>query len=115
MQTVSYVLWVHNREKISPHLGPASALSRPRRRSEEHTSELQSQSNLVCRLLLEKKKNIHKTMTACWRDSRRSRYSRPRCSPCSCVPSGPSSASAVPARPTSAWLAKGRASQLDRP
>src|SRR5438270_4417154 len=28
-----------------------------RRRSEEHTSELQSQSNLVCRLLLEKKKN----------------------------------------------------------
>src|SRR5688572_31326916 len=35
------------------------ARSRPRReppRSEEHTSELQSQSNLVCRLLLEKKK-----------------------------------------------------------
>src|SRR5438270_4575750 len=30
-----------------------------RRRSEEHTSELQSQSNLVCRLLLEKKKNQH--------------------------------------------------------
>src|SRR2546430_10382108 len=29
---------------------------RGRRRSEEHTSELQSQSNLVCRLLLEKKK-----------------------------------------------------------
>src|SRR2546430_7058154 len=29
---------------------------RVRRRSEEHTSELQSQSNLVCRLLLEKKK-----------------------------------------------------------
>src|SRR5688572_33229353 len=37
---------------------PASAAG-PRRsagRSEEHTSELQSQSNLVCRLLLEKKK-----------------------------------------------------------
>src|SRR5688572_31795994 len=35
-----------------------------RSRSEEHTSELQSQSNLVCRLLLEKKKKkkkIHKT------------------------------------------------------
>src|SRR5256886_5600701 len=30
-----------------------------RRRSEEHTSELQSQSNLVCRLLLEKKKKKH--------------------------------------------------------
>src|SRR2546430_6102831 len=29
----------------------------PPTRSEEHTSELQSQSNLVCRLLLEKKKN----------------------------------------------------------
>src|SRR2546430_9102154 len=28
-------------------------------RSEEHTSELQSQSNLVCRLLLEKKKKIN--------------------------------------------------------
>src|SRR5688572_31800218 len=30
------------------------------RRSEEHTSELQSQSNLVCRLLLEKKKQKHR-------------------------------------------------------
>src|SRR2546430_9263547 len=30
-------------------------------RSEEHTSELQSQSNLVCRLLLEKKKQPHPT------------------------------------------------------
>src|SRR5688572_31987067 len=35
--------------------------ARPRRaaRSEEHTSELQSQSNLVCRLLLEKKKTTN--------------------------------------------------------
>src|SRR5688572_32723591 len=32
------------------------AVLRRRDRSEEHTSELQSQSNLVCRLLLEKKK-----------------------------------------------------------
>src|SRR2546430_6492645 len=31
-------------------------------RSEEHTSELQSQSNLVCRLLLEKKKNERKNI-----------------------------------------------------
>src|SRR5438270_10332169 len=30
-----------------------------RGRSEEHTSELQSQSNLVCRLLLEKKKKVN--------------------------------------------------------
>src|SRR2546427_1587097 len=36
---------------------PAAPLSS---RSEEHTSELQSQSNLVCRLLLEKKKNRRK-------------------------------------------------------
>src|SRR2546426_7888129 len=34
---------------------PAKALE-PARRSEEHTSELQSPCNLVCRLLLEKKK-----------------------------------------------------------
>src|SRR2546430_7373776 len=33
-------------------------------RSEEHTSELQSQSNLVCRLLLEKKKKIHSSSTS---------------------------------------------------
>src|SRR2546430_9383641 len=32
------------------------ALAHDNERSEEHTSELQSQSNLVCRLLLEKKK-----------------------------------------------------------
>src|SRR5438270_5027015 len=32
-------------------------------RSEEHTSELQSQSNLVCRLLLEKKKKKNKKTT----------------------------------------------------
>src|SRR5256886_13054653 len=32
-------------------------------RSEEHTSELQSQSNLVCRLLLEKKKESIKNIT----------------------------------------------------
>src|SRR5688572_33338151 len=35
---------------------PAEVLSTEHARSEEHTSELQSQSNLVCRLLLEKKK-----------------------------------------------------------
>src|SRR2546427_13283316 len=36
---------------------PAWRVAARRSRSEEHTSELQSQSNLVCRLLLEKKKN----------------------------------------------------------
>src|SRR2546430_3125225 len=34
------------------------------RRSEEHTSELQSQSNLVCRLLLEKKKKLPDRLSA---------------------------------------------------
>src|SRR2546430_7849680 len=38
------------------HRHARSSRARCRRRSEEHTSELQSQSNLVCRLLLEKKK-----------------------------------------------------------
>src|SRR2546425_7907261 len=49
----------------SGHCVPPSAIARagtapgrsPRRRSEEHTSELQSLAYLVCRLLLEKKKN----------------------------------------------------------
>src|SRR5688572_32576978 len=37
-------------------LTEAALIELPGARSEEHTSELQSQSNLVCRLLLEKKK-----------------------------------------------------------
>src|SRR5688572_4085033 len=46
------------RRSLQPNVcGPAGVLlSDARGRSEEHTSELQSQSNLVCRLLLEKKK-----------------------------------------------------------
>src|SRR5215467_14839257 len=58
----------------SPRPPPAWTWSKPsctwRRRSEEHTSELQSPCNLVCRLLLEKKKkkeftvyNIYKKKT----------------------------------------------------
>src|SRR5438309_3949625 len=39
-----------SRRRLAQHLDPKSA------RSEEHTSELQSQFHLVCRLLLEKKK-----------------------------------------------------------
>src|SRR2546430_6525124 len=38
-------------------------------RSEEHTSELQSQSNLVCRLLLEKKKKKKLTQKVCQHES----------------------------------------------
>src|SRR2546429_1410774 len=50
----------------SPRPSPPSSASRetpqsplPPPRSEEHTSELQSRLHLVCRLLLEKKKNIN--------------------------------------------------------
>src|SRR5262249_58704069 len=42
-----------------PALFRTDAGSHARVRSEEHTSELQSLTNLVCRLLLEKKKNRH--------------------------------------------------------
>src|SRR2546427_8101585 len=48
-----------------------------RHRSEEHTSELQSQSNLVCRLLLEKKKkkNQHQLTSKYTQTPRKSTYS----------------------------------------
>src|SRR5688572_31900094 len=62
--TEIYTLSLHDALPISapiPELAPVTTTTRPRMaaahyRSEEHTSELQSQSNLVCRLLLEKKK-----------------------------------------------------------
>src|SRR5256885_13173678 len=41
------------------------------RRSEEHTSELQSPCNLVCRLLLEKKKKSKSPLTIEYRECRR--------------------------------------------
>src|SRR2546430_10429696 len=43
---------------------PTSSHDAPWARSEEHTSELQSQSNLVCRLLLEKKKSPSRVLPA---------------------------------------------------
>src|SRR2546430_5237652 len=46
----------HRRGDRKRRGGRAGRGRQARRRSEEHTSELQSQSNLVCRLLLEKKK-----------------------------------------------------------
>src|SRR2546427_3490899 len=46
-------------------------------RSEEHTSELQSQSNLVCRLLLEKKKQTHSGWGA-WREGSLDQLTDPR-------------------------------------
>src|SRR5688572_31620676 len=47
------------RQRTSPsHRSLHARRPGDRDRSEEHTSELQSQSNLVCRLLLEKKKKV---------------------------------------------------------
>src|SRR5256884_5196550 len=43
--------------------GNAAAIGRDLRRSEEHTSELQSRLHLVCRLLLEKKQSHDKCRT----------------------------------------------------
>src|ERR1039458_10426258 len=53
---------VHNSPGAS---GPQPAMFAPRSRSEEHTSELQSLRHLVCRLLLEKKKDYGCAMISC--------------------------------------------------
>src|SRR3712207_7578782 len=51
----------HSERSISPR--SCRSRARASRRSEEHTSELQSRQYLVCRLLLEKKKNILTSFT----------------------------------------------------
>src|SRR4051794_41206062 len=60
-----YTTLFRSRLPCPPAVDPRSAARplRPRRgfRSEEHTSELQSPVHLVCRLLLEKKKNTERT------------------------------------------------------
>src|SRR5207302_9311133 len=48
---------VPERSRTVPPSAPREGGGSRPRRSEEHTSELQSRENLVCRLLLEKKKN----------------------------------------------------------
>src|SRR2546430_17467836 len=64
--TEIYTLSLHDALPISPPVKMAvtkrgwASMWRMWMRSEEHTSELQSQSNLVCRLLLEKKKKIQR-------------------------------------------------------
>src|SRR2546427_7349387 len=50
------VIVEHHAVKQALHLAGIDRMLGGHARSEEHTSELQSQSNLVCRLLLEKKK-----------------------------------------------------------
>src|SRR2546430_13425167 len=49
----------HDQHPGSDRAPRAASPARRSLRSEEHTSELQSQSNLVCRLLLEKKNKTH--------------------------------------------------------
>src|SRR3989442_14535212 len=53
--------WVHYSWDVGPSTfvqgSPSGIIPGPCPRSEEHTSELQSRPHLVCRLLLEKKKN----------------------------------------------------------
>src|SRR2546427_5433790 len=70
--TEIYTLSLHDALPISPGLlgargpaGGAGGVANRGVRSEEHTSELQSQSNLVCRLLLEKKKKKKEETTKC--------------------------------------------------
>src|SRR2546430_10387108 len=52
----------------------AQGLGRRDVRSEEHTSELQSQSNLVCRLLLEKKKKKNRNYSPSREETRYNQY-----------------------------------------
>src|SRR5260370_11048960 len=54
-----------DRIKMTPTMARPTIASPKKWRSEEHTSELQSHLNLVCRLLLEKKKKTTKSTTAC--------------------------------------------------
>src|SRR2546423_4699546 len=54
----SMVSVLHHRRRKSSSFCPIFARKFTRQRSEEHTSELQSLAYLVCRLLLEKKKQI---------------------------------------------------------
>src|SRR3954462_4401602 len=63
-------------------------------RSEEHTSELQSHDNLVCRLLLEKKRSRAGSASCWWRDRRGAGGRRDVCG------SGPCAAIARAEQPT---------------
>src|SRR5690625_4145936 len=54
--------WTWNHSVPSWPRATTATAARDRRRAEEHTSELQSRGHLVCRLLLEKKKQVHTHM-----------------------------------------------------
>src|SRR2546430_10357698 len=61
VQSAPSILRGSPRQPARPRRIFPAATPPPQGRSEEHTSELQSQSNLVCRLLLEKKKQAPHT------------------------------------------------------
>src|SRR5258707_1952797 len=63
------------RATARPAARAGPGLRRAQRRSEEHTSELQSRQYLVCRLLLEKKSNPAARTICCWETPRASRTS----------------------------------------
>src|SRR3972149_12164820 len=76
--TEIYTLSLHDALPISRALRGGAGCQQDRRqhtgqskRSEEHTSELQSQSNIVCRLLLEKKKKRGDEKPNHWNQSNR--------------------------------------------
>src|SRR2546428_10274989 len=62
-------LGLHARVRVHRGYGYVSISVTSPRRSEEHTSELQSRSDLVCRLLLEKKLDVRRTETDSTRTS----------------------------------------------
>src|SRR5205814_9087769 len=57
-------LFLGRRRRLNPRSGLTTAWAKRTRRSEEHTSELQSLRHLVCRLLLEKKTTIAERQAA---------------------------------------------------
>src|SRR3712207_8749614 len=59
LSVASFSSEVSRRGPSSTAKSPTGTISSAKRRSEEHTSELQSRQYLVCRLLLEKKNNQH--------------------------------------------------------
>src|SRR5439155_20239985 len=73
-----YTTLFRSRDQADPEAAPAGGAARehsetgqeqPERRSEEHTSELQSRGHLVCRLMLEKKNRRCSRAPRSWRSS----------------------------------------------
>src|SRR2546428_7325873 len=92
--TEIYTLSLHDALPILPPMpkrmlaslpGQAVEMTPATSRSEEHTSELQSRSDLVCRLLLEKKKNKNYEQTASYCAQHMTAMRAFRSCTCTCV------------------------------